>query len=296
MIALAPFDRHEFNRRSFLSATTAAVGAVGACLAAWPLIDQINPDVRVRAASDIMEVDLAQLRPAEQRVAHWRGLPIFVVRRTPVMLQAMQDETFIAQLFDPHSQTRQQPSYAKNWHRSINPAYAVLVGICTHLGCIPAYYDKASLLDYGRRLLMPLLAHRTTTPLAGPMRGITRYNLAVPPHRFSRAGENLTWHGTRRMSCSLCSNPLSGFSRPPARQRSIARQGLSPGAQRSGLLADRSTLTKPTIRRRRYFDVMSAMYLARNSFTSLGTLASPARMCWPSCAVTRIGSVLTTLE
>ena len=131
-----------------------------------------------------MEVDLAQLRPAEQRVAHWRGLPIFVVRRTPVMLQAMQDKTVIAQLFDPHSQTRQQPSYAKNWHRSINPAYAVLVGICTHLGCIPAYYDKASLLTMAGGYLCPCCASHYD-PAGRAYAGITRYNLAVPPYRFS---------------------------------------------------------------------------------------------------------------
>lgn len=184
MSALAPFDRQEIDRRSFLYATTAAVGAGGACLAAWPLIDQMNPDARVRAASDIMEVDLAQLRPAEQRVVHWRGLPIFVVRRTPVMLQAMQDETFVTQLFDPHSQTRQQPSYAKNWHRSINPAYAVLVGICTHLGCIPAYYDKASLLTMAGGYLCPCCASHYD-PAGRAYAGITRYNLAVPPYSFS---------------------------------------------------------------------------------------------------------------
>jgi len=180
----ATSGRPEMNRRNFLYVTTAAVGAVGAAAAAWPLIDQMNPDAYVRSARDLMEVDLAQLQPGEQRVVHWRNLPISVVRRTPEMLQAMQDETFAAQLFDANSQTRQQPSYAKNWHRSIDPAYAVLVGVCTHIKCILTYYAKTSPLSMAGGYQCPCCATHFD-PAGRAYAGLSRYNLAVPPYRFS---------------------------------------------------------------------------------------------------------------
>jgi len=180
----ATSDGREINRRSFLYVTTAAAGAVGTAAAAWPLIDQMNPDAYVRAARDLMEVDLAQLQPAEQRVVHWRNLPIFVVRRTLEMLQAMQDETFVAQLYDAASQTRQQPSYAKNWHRSIDPTYAVLVGVCTHIPCIPTYYGKASLFSMASGYQCPCCATHYD-PAGRAYAGLSRYNLAVPPYSFS---------------------------------------------------------------------------------------------------------------
>jgi len=183
-IATRTIGRPSINRRSFLYATTATVGAVGAAMTAWPLIDQMNPDARVRAAGDIIEVDLSELRPAEQRVVHWHDLPISVVRRTPAMLQAMQDEKFVAQLFDPDSQTRQQPSYAKNWYRSIDPAYAVLVGICTHLRCILTYYEKASFFSMAGGYLCSYCASHYD-PAGRAYSGITRYNLPVPPYSFS---------------------------------------------------------------------------------------------------------------
>ena len=182
--AAANTERKEINRRNFLNITTGAVGAVGAAMAAWPLIDQMNPDARARAALDLMEVDLAQLRPAEQRVVHWRNLPIFVVRRTADMLQAMQDEAFVAKLYDPDSQKSRQPSYATNWHRSIDPAYAVLVGVCTHIKCVLTYYGKTSPLGMAGGYQCPCCATHFD-PAGRAYAGLSRYNLAVPPYRFS---------------------------------------------------------------------------------------------------------------
>lgn len=184
MSAVTPTDRRPaINRRNFLYATTAAVGAAGAVLAAWPLIDQMNPDARVRAAGDILRVDLADLHPAEQRVVRWRNYPVFVVRRTAAMLDAMQDITFMAQLYDPNSRTRQQPSYARNWHRSIDPAFAVLVGICTECAVIPAYYADASYLSMAGGYVSPFCASHYD-PAGRAYSGVSRYNLPVPPHRF----------------------------------------------------------------------------------------------------------------
>lgn len=180
-------NRTAINRRHFLYATTAAVGGLGAAVAAWPLIDQMNPDARVRAAGDILGVDLAGLQPAERRVVRWRDYPIFVVRRTAAMLDAMRDQVFVAQLFDPHSQARQQPSYAKNWHRSIEPAFAVLVGVCTECATVPAYHADASFGTAGGYQCPFCASHYD--PAGRAFSGISRYNLAVPPHRFVAKSE-----------------------------------------------------------------------------------------------------------
>src|SRR5947209_8340496 len=117
-----------FSRRSFLYLSTALVGAAGLGAAAWPFIHQMCPDARVLAAGNRIEIDLAGMAPAQHRAVKWSipAVPVFVTRRTPAMLAAMQEPSFIVRLADPHSSKRQQPTYAKNWHRSIDPAYAVL--------------------------------------------------------------------------------------------------------------------------------------------------------------------------
>lgn len=173
--------RPAINRRSFLFAATATAGAVGAVAAAWPLIDQMNPDAHVRAAAEMVTVDLAALRPAEQRQLRWRGLPVFVVRRTPAMLAAMQQPDFVSRLADPDSQRRQQPPYAANWHRSIDPAFAILIGICTECRCVTTYCAEDSVLAMAGGYLCPCCASHYD-PAGRAYSGIARYNLPVPPY------------------------------------------------------------------------------------------------------------------
>jgi ubiquinol-cytochrome c reductase iron-sulfur subunit len=175
--------RSAINRRNFLYAATAAVGVAGTVVGTWPLIDQMNPDARTRAGDDVMEIDLVALRAAEQRVVLWRNFPIFLVRRTAAMLGAMQDKTFVARLYDPNSHTRQQPSYAQNWHRSIDPALAVLVGVCTKCAVVPAYCSDTSSLCMAGDYICPFCASRYD-PAGRAYSGITSYNLPVPPYSF----------------------------------------------------------------------------------------------------------------
>jgi len=178
-----PTRRPAINRRKFLYATTAMVGGLGAVMATWPLLDQMNPDARVRAAADTVGVDLADLRPGGLRKVLWYGYPIFVVRRTAAMLEAMRDRAFVAQLVDPDSQARQQPSYAKNWHRSIKPAFAVLAGVCTACGTLPTYQAEASDLGMAGGYVCPFCASHYD-PAGRAYSGISRYNLPVPPHDY----------------------------------------------------------------------------------------------------------------
>jgi ubiquinol-cytochrome c reductase iron-sulfur subunit len=187
------------TRRDFLYVATAAVGALGAIAATVPLIEQMNPDAATLAAGGPVDVDLSHLRPGQQMVVRWRERPIFIINRPPEMLKSLQDPKLLAQLADPQSSELQQPPYARNWHRSAKPEYAVLVGICTHLGCIPQFYPQASTTTPAANWMGGYFCpcHGSKYDLAGRVfRGVPApYNLPVPPYTFVndttlRVGEN----------------------------------------------------------------------------------------------------------
>jgi len=184
MTTLAP-ERSAISRRRFLYATTAAFAGAGVLAASWPLFDQMNPDAAVRAVGGTVSVDLTELRPGERRAISWHGVPIFIVRRTAEILAAMQDKTFVARLVDPDSERLQQPAYAKNWHRSIDPAYAVLVGICTYCSCVPQYLTDAGLGMAGGYICPCCASHYD--PAGRAYSAIARYNLPVPPYVIENA-------------------------------------------------------------------------------------------------------------
>ena len=189
----------EPTRRDFLYVATAAVGAVGAAAAVIPLIDQMNPDASTLAAGGPVELDLSKVEPGQQVVVRWRERPVFIVNRTNKMLQDLQSPELLARLADPQSSQPQQPPYADNWHRSVKPEYSVLVGICTHLGCIPLFEPLPNatqpVADWLGGYFCP--CHGSKYDLAGRVfEGVPApYNLPVPPYRFVndtaiRIGEN----------------------------------------------------------------------------------------------------------
>ena len=176
----------ETTRRNVLFTATAALAVTGVAAAAWPFIDQMNPDARVRAAGDIVDVDLTDLHPGELRVLRWHNLPIFVTRRTDDALKAMQADDFVRVMIDPRSDVSEQPDYVKNWHRSIDPAIAVLVGVCTYCGCIPQYLADESDPVVGGPVggyVCPCCASHFD-PAGRAHLGIARANLRVPPYVF----------------------------------------------------------------------------------------------------------------
>jgi ubiquinol-cytochrome c reductase iron-sulfur subunit len=93
------------------------------------------PSARARAAGAPVEVDISKVEPGMMIRAEWRGKPVWIVHRTPQMLEEIKktDE----RVADPESSQPMQPDYAKNEYRSRKPEWLVLVGICTHLGCSP---------------------------------------------------------------------------------------------------------------------------------------------------------------
>ena len=129
------------DRRTWLLATAAAAGA-GAVATAVPFVATLTPSERAKALGASVEVDVADLRPGEMKTVEWRGKPVWVVRRTPEMLAALEGHD--AQLVDPRSMRDQQPTQAQNPARSIRPEIFVAVGICTHLGCSPNSAPKGS--------------------------------------------------------------------------------------------------------------------------------------------------------
>ncbi|NKN33889.1 ubiquinol-cytochrome c reductase iron-sulfur subunit [Marichromatium bheemlicum] len=134
-------------RRRVLVAATSAVGAVGAGFALVPFVSSMNPSARARAAGAPVEADVSKLEPGALLRVKWRGKPVWVVHRTPKMLEALASND--PKLVDPASEVPQQPEYCQNATRSIKPEYLVAIGICTHLGCSPTYRPEFAPEDLG---------------------------------------------------------------------------------------------------------------------------------------------------
>jgi len=186
-------------RRDFLMLVTQASAAIGTAAIAWALIDSMEPAADVIAAGAPMDINLSKIAAGQQIIVLWRGNPILIVNRTPSALKTLQDPHLVTLLSDPNSEANQQPPYAENWHRSIKPEYAVLVGICTHLGCLPGYWPQPDpttpVPNWPGGYFCP--CHGSKYDLAGRVyQGVPApYNLPVPPYHFPndqtlRIGEN----------------------------------------------------------------------------------------------------------
>lgn len=174
----------DLSRRKFLTKATIATGAVGAGLATLPFIDSWSPSERVRAQGAPVELDLAKLEPGQMATTVWRRSPIYVVRRTPDMVQRIAGHDDL--LKDADSRYSDQPAYAKNELRSRNPEYLVLVATCTHLGCLPKQrFAKGELYpSWPGGFFCP--CHGSRFDLAGRVfdGSPASVNLRVPPYSF----------------------------------------------------------------------------------------------------------------
>lgn len=176
------------SRRRWISITCAAGGAAGVA-AAVPFACSFQPSERAKAAGAPVEVDLAGIAPGELRTVEWRGKPVWIVRRTPEMLASLKaTEEKVA---DPLSDRKAYPvpEYAKNVHRSRNPEWLVVVGICSHLGCSPISRFEPGAQpnlpdDWSGGFLCP--CHGSTFDLAGRVfkNKPAPDNLEVPPYTF----------------------------------------------------------------------------------------------------------------
>lgn len=122
------------ERRFWIKAVS-ITGGIAAVATAVPLVGSFEPSAKTRAAGGPIEVSLADIAPGATKIVEWRGKPIWVVHRTPLMIKELEGHDDA--LADPRSERDQQPPYARNGARSIQPEFFVAIAICTHLGCSP---------------------------------------------------------------------------------------------------------------------------------------------------------------
>ncbi len=171
----------EPSRRDFLYIATGAAGAVGAAAVAWPFIDQMRPDASTLAQSSV-EVDIGSLGEGASMVVKFRGKPVFIRNRTADEIKAAK-ETQISDLKDPAARNANLPADAQATDEDrvadkTKENILVMVGVCTHLGCIPLGQQG----DFGGWFCPCHGSHYDT---AGRIRkGPAPENLAVPPVAF----------------------------------------------------------------------------------------------------------------
>jgi len=154
------------NRRDFIFTASYALGAVGVGAVVWPLIDQMNPDASVKALAST-EVDVSGVEKGQSITVLWRGKPVFIRRRTEEEIAKAKD----VKLEDlPHPETVEE--------RAKNPEWLVMLGVCTHLGCVPLG-DKG---EYGGWFCPCHGSHYDTS---GRIRkGPAPTNMEVPKYEF----------------------------------------------------------------------------------------------------------------
>jgi len=173
------------TRRNLVVATS-VVGGAASVGAAAPFFASMLPSERAKAAGAPIEVDISAIAPGELKVYEWRGKPVWVIRRTDAMLEAIRKSD--PKLSDPKSEVLQQPAYAQNEFRSIKPHVMVVVGVCTHLGCSPQEKridDKAEMgADWLGGFYCP--CHGSKFDFAGRVyKGSPApTNLVVPPYKY----------------------------------------------------------------------------------------------------------------
>ena len=177
----------DLKKRRFLTNATSVVGAVGVGFVMVPFLSSWMPSARAKAAGAPVDVDISKLEDGQLVRVLWRKKPVWVFKRdkdTVARLDTLNDV-----LVDPNNEEPQQPDYAKNKWRSINPEIAVIIGICTHLGCSPTYRPEVGAADLGGDewqggFYCP--CHGSKFDLAGRVYKNTPapINLAIPPYHF----------------------------------------------------------------------------------------------------------------
>jgi ubiquinol-cytochrome c reductase iron-sulfur subunit len=165
----------------------AAVGGAGVVAVAVPFVASFAPSERAKAAGAPVEFDLSGMAPGEMKTVEWRGVPVWVLRRTPEMLESIKKAD--GEVADPKSLRTAfpTPEFARNEFRSIKPEYLVMVGICTHLGCNPIGPfgpGQNAQLGSGQGFLCP--CHGSVFDLAGRVykNKPAPDNLVVPPYKY----------------------------------------------------------------------------------------------------------------
>ena len=159
-------EEKKTNRRDFIFTASYALGAVGVGAVVWPLIDQMNPDASVKALAST-EVDISSVERGQSITVLWRGKPVFIRRRTDEEI-AKAKKVDLKELKHPETDEA----------RAKNPEWLVMLGVCTHLGCVPLG-DKG---EYGGWFCPCHGSHYDTS---GRIRkGPAPTNMEVPKYEF----------------------------------------------------------------------------------------------------------------
>jgi ubiquinol-cytochrome c reductase iron-sulfur subunit len=178
-------------RRRFLIGATSAVAGLGAVGVAVPFVQSWTPSAKARALGAPIRVDISKLEPGALLgpIPAWRGMPVFVIRRTEAMLAELAKLTAGSRLADPaSSREEQQPAYAKNEARSRKAEIGVYVGTCTHLGCSPKFFGAVGAQPFDAQWVGGFFCpcHGSRFDLAGRVFANlpAPANLLVPPYSF----------------------------------------------------------------------------------------------------------------
>ncbi len=167
----ATADEDGGSRRDFLILATGAVGGVGVALSIWPFIDSMNPSADVLALSST-EIDISPIEEGQAITIQWRGKPVFIRHRTGVEIEEARDVD-VAALPDPEP----------DQERAEKPQWLILVGVCTHLGCIPLGQKVGDPRGDWDGWFCP--CHGSHYDSSGRIRkGPAPKNLTVPPYVF----------------------------------------------------------------------------------------------------------------
>jgi ubiquinol-cytochrome c reductase iron-sulfur subunit len=173
-------DRHEPTRRDFIYIATGAMGAVGAALAVWPLIDQMNPDQAAMALASI-EVDIAAIQPGMSVVVKWRGRPVVIRQRTEEEVaeaRAVSVENLPDRLARNANLAADAPATDENRAAAGQDQWLIMTQVCTHLGCVPLGQQG----EYGGWFCP---CHGSIYDTAGRIRqGPAPENMTIPPYTF----------------------------------------------------------------------------------------------------------------
>jgi len=157
------------TRRDFLFIATGAAAAVGTAAVVWPFISQMNPDASTIAAGAPIEVDLAPVAEGQDIKVFWRGKPIYISHRTKKQIDEVR-KVAVTSLPDPETDQARTKDGHEQW--------LVVIGICTHLGCIPIAHEG----NYDG-FFCP--CHGSQYDASGRVRqGPAPANLPVPPYQF----------------------------------------------------------------------------------------------------------------
>ena len=177
------------GKRRFLLTATGVAGGIATAAAAVPFVASMLPSERARAAGAPVEADIGNLAPGEKITVEWRGQPVWIVRRTPEMLESIKGSA--DQVADPRSERKPgelTPAYARNEFRSIKPEVFVAVGICSHLGCSPQdkFKSGAEAFEGNWKGGFYCPCHGSLFDLAGRVykNKPAPDNLKVPPYKF----------------------------------------------------------------------------------------------------------------